>query len=436
MREPEVLTLLRPVEERFVRALPGQAGQQAAALFVVDGGPLRDARGRLDVDGIRRHGMWWLRAHPSHATRLASSPFGLVPPAWVSSDRPVDLAVVFWPQPCAEADFDTVVADLHRRPIDVATSPLTLTVLDDPAGPVGLVVVAHHAFTDGVAGVPVLQRLASSTSGPLRVPPDAPPRTGRTGPITLPVLVAARWWRRQPSVGAALRSWRSTPLTGRLRRMLGRQRWAARFALARLSRTPGTPRPAAAFRRIELPLDVVRPRAKAAGGNLTDILAVATATALATATGPAPAAGPSARGVHRVLVPMADTPASGAVVANRLRVVPVAVDVEAPLEVSVPEVRRQLQEGDASATAHCAAHATTLVGPRTDLFVGPALVRQMAMMPSLAPGEDFGVLALMRRRTVTLALAARDPDQLPAFAASLVEVLSGAPALSDAGTLR
>jgi hypothetical protein len=172
---------------------------------------------------------------------------------------------------------------------------------------------------------------------------------------------------------------------------------------------------------MELPLDVVQPFARSCGGNVNELLTVATAHALARVQ--RDESGSSAR--QGVLVPMSAR-SGNSVAANQVRVVPVEVDVTRPLADSVRSVRDQLRSPEAAppVSAHLA-HATTMLGPRQEAWYGPARVEQMALMPSLGTGEDFGVLALVRKRAVVVSVATRRPRALSAFADTLADVLSG-----------
>src|SRR4051812_9909201 len=258
---------LRPVEERFARALPGQLQQMTTAVYVLDGAGLRDTAGRLDFPAVRGHLTWWLRAHEYNATRLVSSALGLTPPAWVSAAEPLDRAIELWPHPCGAAEVDSVVAALQQVPIALRTSPVHVTVVDAPAGPVVLVLRASHAWTDGLLGLHILQQLTGGQPGPLHTPPHDPPVTGPLGPVALALSLLRMWWADQPSWRAAARSWLSRSPKDRARRVLGRQRWTLTLSLARLRRSAVPVTPELGLHRLELPLDTVSRYARACGGN-------------------------------------------------------------------------------------------------------------------------------------------------------------------------
>ncbi|MCZ2822758.1 glycosyltransferase [Modestobacter sp. VKM Ac-2977] len=419
---------LRPVEERFLRTPPGQPEQVTTALYVTDGVGMRLDDGQLDTAGIHRHITAWGHSNPHLMLQLATTWHGLTPPVWVTAAGVPGSAIDVWPQPVPAADVDDVAAALQLAPLDVTALGWHVTVLDDPAGPVAFVIRGHHAWTDGAMGLRVLSTLTAPEARPLGELPvhTAPP--GPSGPVALPLALLRRWWGRQPGPSAAVRSWRAKPLAGRVRRVLGRHRWNMTLARHLDDRQATVQR---AFTRIELPLTEVRSHAKACGGNINELLVVATAHALratTTTTGSKSAEG------QQVTVPMSDRGNETSDAGNRVRVVPVTVDVTADPATAVPDVRRQLRAKELPAPEPCRAHATTMLGPRTNAFLGEAKVEEWALLPSLGHDEEFGVLGLVLRSTLVVAVATSRPADLDSFSRTLVDLLRGGSATADAAS--
>ena len=422
---PRRLTPLSPVEERFLRTAPGAPQVLATAVVVVDGAALRGPDGVLDRAALLDHLREWGASDPRMTVRLVPSPTGLVPPAWAPSTAVFDRAVAFSTDPFRLADLDGVAAELQLAPLDLSVAPVHATVLDDPSGPVALVIRGHHAWTDGAFGRTVVERLLAPESGPLRSPATAaagrrPPRADALLPWLAPVLLLRQWWDEQPGAREAARAWAARPLSGRVRRFLGRHRWA--LSQHRSSRP--APREGRGVRRVELQIDDVRGRARLLGGNINDLLAVATARAVA---GASPT---TASPVQHVLVPMSERAADGRVRSNMVRVVSVAVDLRLDEAENVRAAGDQLRaEGSAPPAPPRAAppaHATTMVGTRHQLHLGPAPVRQYALLPSLGEAEEAGVLALVQRRTVVVSVVTRDPALVDGVTARLCGFLTGA----------
>ncbi|MCZ2803683.1 hypothetical protein O2W18_01030 [Modestobacter sp. VKM Ac-2983] len=423
MQQENVVQPLGPVEERFLRTLPGRPQHMTSCVYVLDGAGLRDAQGRLDFPALRRHLVWWGGGAPYRSTRLAPSLLGLTPPAWVSSaGRGLESAVRLWPRPCAVADLADVVAECHLTPVDLRVAPWLWTVVDDPAGPVGIVFQAHHAWADGMLSLQMLSGSMTAVPGSLQAPPVSLPSGRPLGAVGVAVELLRRWWADQPTWRAAARSWSARPLGARVRRVLGRQRWALAQLLDRRRPPTGPVSAALAFRWRELPLSTVSRLARENGGNVNELIAAATAHALVT-VGQADASG----GAPWVLVPMSARAGGEDLAANRVRVVPVRVDVARGLSEAVSGVRAQLRDEAPAGAGDSAVrvHATTMLGPRDEQHLGSARVEQWALMPSPGEDEDFAVIGFVRRRTVVVSVAVRDPGVAEAFADAVADVLSG-----------
>ncbi|GAA4407818.1 WS/DGAT/MGAT family O-acyltransferase [Quisquiliibacterium transsilvanicum] len=134
------------------------------------------ARIRRDfVERVRRHLAGRLHLCPTFTRRLAPTPMGLAPPAWID-DPAVDLEYhvrrVDLPAPGSREQLDECVAELHSRPLD-RTRPLWEFHLIHglPKGGVAFYAKVHHAAVDGQAGVALARAMLDTSPHPRAVPP-------------------------------------------------------------------------------------------------------------------------------------------------------------------------------------------------------------------------------------------------------------------------
>jgi WS/DGAT/MGAT family acyltransferase len=133
------------------------------------------------VERVRRHLAGRLHLCPTFTRRLAPTPMGLAPPAWID-DPAVDLEYhvrrVDLPAPGSREQLDECVAELHSRPLD-RTRPLWEFHLIHglPKGRVAFYAKVHHAAVDGQAGVALARAMLDTSPHPREVqpPPHADP---------------------------------------------------------------------------------------------------------------------------------------------------------------------------------------------------------------------------------------------------------------------
>jgi WS/DGAT/MGAT family acyltransferase len=221
---------------------------------------------------------------PSLRLRYLPTPLGVHHPIWVE-DPEFNLAShvrrVMCPGPGGMAEFCALVEQLYARPLDPQRPLWESWVIEGlEGGRVGIVTLLHHAYTDGVGALGMLEDVytAEPDDGPREEPPFSPP--------PLPSAVRRLAWglrdlpavaRRIPSAVTALRerrrlergfaeSGRELPpspfdssLTAPFRRGLSRDR---RFACE------------------SFPLDQVLEVRKALGATINDVFLACAAGAL------------------------------------------------------------------------------------------------------------------------------------------------------------
>jgi WS/DGAT/MGAT family acyltransferase len=178
--EPDRAERLSALDAGFLRLERPETPMHIAAVFVLDGAPLRGDDGALRLDDIRGHVDARIRQVPRLTRRLAEVPLGLGRPLWVD-DETFDITrhvrhTRVRPPGDRAALLDRS-AELLRDPLDRAHPLWELWVVDGLAdGRVGLVEKIHHALVDGVAGIDVAATLfdVEPVAGPARPVRRAP----------------------------------------------------------------------------------------------------------------------------------------------------------------------------------------------------------------------------------------------------------------------
>jgi len=141
-------------------------------------------------------------AVPEFRLKLADSQFNLDHPVWVDDDDfqlERHLRCVGLPSPGGRREFADVCGDIASLPLDRHHPLWEMWVIEDTAGGNARAVVlkAHHAVVDGVAGANLLTQLCTPT-------PDAPAPEAVAGAGSANLMAMAA----SGLVGVALRPWR------------------------------------------------------------------------------------------------------------------------------------------------------------------------------------------------------------------------------------
>src|SRR5512133_2532274 len=162
--------------------------EEIGALAVLDGGPLLDEDGRVRVEEVRRLLEPRLALVPRFRQVLYRPRRGLGWPLWVDAaafDLADHVRVLPLDRPGDEAELLAACARLRRWPLDPSRPLWEAWLLPGlPDRRVGLLLRAHHAMVDGVAGVAafgaLLDTAADAPLSPVRpwTPVRSRPRAG------------------------------------------------------------------------------------------------------------------------------------------------------------------------------------------------------------------------------------------------------------------
>jgi WS/DGAT/MGAT family acyltransferase len=140
-----------------------------AAILILDGQPLRSAKGLLDIESLRRLVEGRLHAFPRYRQRLAHTPLENHP-VWVDDpdfNLHYHVRHTALPAPGGERLFKRLVGRLMSQSLDRGKPLWEIWVVEGlEGGRVGLILKVHHCMIDGLSGVDMLTAL-------LRPTPDA-----------------------------------------------------------------------------------------------------------------------------------------------------------------------------------------------------------------------------------------------------------------------
>jgi diacylglycerol O-acyltransferase / wax synthase len=270
------LERLSPVDAANLRVERQGMPMHIAALAVVDGAPLLDAAGQLQLEAVRADVQ--RRLHLAHRLRqvLSRTRPGLGPPVWADDahfDIRQHVRARQVPAPGDEAALRAVCSELNEPPLDRSRPLWELWLLPGLAdGTIGLLLRLHHVVADGVAALALMGALFDA--GPGKPPPKAPP--WRPAPAPSGWQMFSDSWRRRADA-AAWRLRHPAGAVGVLGSLTRQMRLLAREGLApRVSFN----QPAGAHRRLLLArADLARTKdvAHAHGATVNDVVLAAVA---------------------------------------------------------------------------------------------------------------------------------------------------------------
>ena len=163
------LDRLTSLDASYLRVEDHGLPMHVAALAVVEGAPLRDATGGLQVERIRERLESRTRLAPRLRQVLRPAPFAAGRPAWVDDpafDIRHHVRVRELGDGADEATMLGVCADLNGQPLDRALPLWELWLLTGRAdGNVALLIRLHHVVADGMAALDILGALFDQPSG-------------------------------------------------------------------------------------------------------------------------------------------------------------------------------------------------------------------------------------------------------------------------------
>jgi diacylglycerol O-acyltransferase / wax synthase len=157
-REP-----LSATDASFLRIETEHEPQHVGSLSILEGAPLRDERGALDIDRLRRHVGSRLHRVPRLRQRIMEVPLSQGRPVWVDDDRfdlDYHVRLTALPRPGDDEQLSTLMSRLQSLPLDRRRPLWEMWLIDGLEGDeVGLIIKTHHALGDGIANVDLAMAL-------------------------------------------------------------------------------------------------------------------------------------------------------------------------------------------------------------------------------------------------------------------------------------
>jgi WS/DGAT/MGAT family acyltransferase len=159
----------------FLRIETPHEPQHVGSLSVIDGGPLRDASGRVRFDEIKDHIARRIHQVPRLRQRVMEVPYSQARPVWVDDehfDIDYHVRLTSLPRPGDDEQLTTLMSRVQSLALDRARPLWEMWFVDGLAGDhVGMIIKTHHALGDGIANVDLALALVDLEPDP---PPDAP----------------------------------------------------------------------------------------------------------------------------------------------------------------------------------------------------------------------------------------------------------------------
>ncbi len=159
----------------FLRIETPHEPQHVGSLSVIEGGPLRDASGRVRFDELKDHIARRLHQVPRLRQRVMEVPYSQARPVWVDDehfDIDYHVRLTALPRPGDDEQLTTLVSRVQSLALDRARPLWEMWFVDGLADDhVGVIIKTHHALGDGIANVDLALALVDLEPDP---PPDAP----------------------------------------------------------------------------------------------------------------------------------------------------------------------------------------------------------------------------------------------------------------------
>jgi WS/DGAT/MGAT family acyltransferase len=157
----------------FLRIETPHEPQHVGSLSVIEGGPLRDASGRIRFDELQAHVARRIHRVPRLRQRVMEVPYNQARPVWVD-DEHFDIAyhvrLTALPRPGDDDQLAALMSRLQSLPLDRARPLWEMWFVDGLADDhVAMILKIHHALGDGIANVDLALALVDLEPDP---PPD------------------------------------------------------------------------------------------------------------------------------------------------------------------------------------------------------------------------------------------------------------------------
>lgn len=171
MANNTVYERLTAADAVFLRIETTHEPQHVGSLSVIEGGPLRDASGRVRFDELQAHVERRLHQIPRLRQRVMEVPYNQARPVWVDDDHfDIDYHVrlTALPRPGDDEQLAALMGRLQSLALDRARPLWEMWFVDGLADDhVAMILKIHHALGDGIANVDLALAL-------IDLEPDAP----------------------------------------------------------------------------------------------------------------------------------------------------------------------------------------------------------------------------------------------------------------------
>ena len=176
---------LTATDASFLRIETDHEPQHVGSLSILEGDPLRDDRGGIDVDRLQAHVGRRLHRVPRLRHRIMEVPLRQGRPVWVDDptfDLDYHVRVTALARPGDDAQLSTLMGRIQSLPLDRRRPLWEMWFVDGlESGDVGMIIKTHHALGDGIANVDLALALVDVTPSP-SPDPDPPEWAPRPSP--------------------------------------------------------------------------------------------------------------------------------------------------------------------------------------------------------------------------------------------------------------
>nr|WHV03882.1 putative wax ester synthase/acyl-CoA:diacylglycerol acyltransferase [uncultured bacterium] len=182
---------LTATDASFLRIESDHEPQHVGSLSILEGDPLRDGRGGIDIARLMAHVGRRLHRVPRLRHRIMEVPLRQGRPVWVDDptfDLDYHVRLTSLARPGDDAQLSTLMGRLQSLPLDRRRPLWEMWFVDGlESGDVGLIIKTHHALGDGIANVDLALALVDVDRAPA-ADPDPPAWEPRPAPEAYELL--------------------------------------------------------------------------------------------------------------------------------------------------------------------------------------------------------------------------------------------------------
>lgn len=178
---------MTPTDASFLRIETPHEPQHVGSLSVLEGAALRDERGRIRFDDVRRHVARRIHQVPRLRHKVMEVPYDQGRPVWIDDpefDIGYHVRLTALPRPGDDEQLSVLMSRLQSLPLDRARPLWEMWIVDGlEDDQIGLILKVHHALGDGIANVDLALALIDTEPDP---PPDDEPPAWHARPAPSP----------------------------------------------------------------------------------------------------------------------------------------------------------------------------------------------------------------------------------------------------------